>query len=102
VSNEPLYGDMPIQALAKFLKQVPEDYTVYQLWSHFGSFLARYYGGEHGEMPVDPKVVDALVQSFKDEGHSGYSHAVVTQLIMEYLSGKMSQKDRDTVKELKK
>lgn len=100
--DQPLYGDMPIQALAKFMNQIPEDYTVYQLWSHFGAFLAQYYGGRHGEKSVDQKVVDALIKSYEDEGHSGYSHGVVTQQIMEYLSGMMSQKDKDKVKELRK
>ena len=101
MSKEPMYGDMPIQALAKFLNVIPEDFPLYRLWAHFGAFLSQYYGGKHGELPVDQKVVDLMIKSYEDEGHSGYSHAVVTQIIMEYLSGQMSQEQKDKVKELR-
>lgn len=105
-----LYGDLPIKATADFLDQIPKDTNLYQVWIYFGKFLDKYYS-EHcfdivNDKPVlwehDPKVVDALVKSYKDQGHSGYSHGVVTQEIMHYLSGQMLEEKRDKIKGLQK
>lgn len=102
VSDEPLYGDMPIQALSKFLDTLPKEHSVTEFWRDFGGFLSQYYGGKHGEEKPNQTTIDAMLKAYSDEGHSGYSNLVVTQLIMEYLSGQMSDEDKAKLKELRK
>lgn len=97
-----LYGDLPIKATADFLSKIPEGVGVTKVWAYFGKFLEEYYT-EHPikEYDLDTSVIKKLVQSYKDQHHSGYSHLVVTQMIMEYLSGKMSEEDKEQIKKLR-
>lgn len=99
-----LYGDLPLQAVADFMKRIPEGLSHTQMWVCYGKFLDQYYT-EHDmsdtKLNAQP-IVDDLLESYKNQHHSGYSHLVATQAIMEYLSGKMSDEDRAKVKEAMK
>lgn len=92
-----LYGKLPLIAVKDFLKQIPEDFTVYQLWSHFGEFLKRYYGDNENHK-IDETVMQRLQDSYKNQHHSGYSHGVATQAIMQYLGGQFDDEDKEFVK----
>ena len=98
-----LYGDLPLKATADFMSKIPEGTSITKVWAYFGKFLEQYYT-EHPikEYDLDKSIIQKLVQSYKDQNHSGYSHLVVTQMIMEYLSGKMSEEEKEQIKKLRK
>ena len=92
-----VYGSLPIDATKKIVDIANKhDLTLQEFWSAFGKFMLKYYN--HG---VDKKKINSatkdMLKSYKDEHHSGYSHLVVTQCIMEFLSGKMSNKNKEKV-----
>lgn len=98
--EEQLYGKMPLIATGKFLKQIPQEFKVYELWAHFGEFLKRYYG-DNEKIKINEEVIQKLLKSFEDEHHSGYSHGVVSQTIMKYLAGDMDDEDKEFVRRVR-
>ena len=95
-----LYGKMPLVATADFLKQMPRDYKIYKIWVHFGEFLKRYYGDSEN-IKIDEQVIQKLLKSYEDQHHSGFSHGVVTQAIMQYLGGAFDDEDKEFVRSAK-
>lgn len=92
-----LYGDLPIQATKEIVDIANKyDLSLNEFWSAFGKFLLKYYNFGVDKKKIDSATKDML-KSYKDQHHSGYSHLVVTQCIMEFLSGKMNDKDREKV-----
>ncbi len=99
-NSEPLYGDLPIRALTKLNKiWKKHDLSLYELWVSWGMFLTQYYQ-MHEKLDQEKlaRAVADIKQSYSDEGHSGYSHMVVTQLVMKYLSGEMSEEEKEKIK----
>lgn len=93
-----LYGKMPLEATADFLNQFPPELKAMKMWAYFGEFLKQYYGED---IVLDQKIVDRLIQSYKNQNHSGYSHGVVTQAIMQYLGGTMDDEDKEYIRSLR-
>lgn len=92
-----LYGNMPIQATREIVDIANKHHlTLQEFWSAFGKFMLKYYNYGVDKKKINSATKDML-KSYEDQHHSGYSHLVVTQCIMEFLSGKMTDKNRKKV-----
>jgi len=93
-----LYGDMPITATKEIVDIWKNDnLKLYEVWASLGKFLYDYYGKDENKKVID-KAAGLMNEAYINQHHSGGSHGVVTQCIMEYLSGKMSEKEKRIIK----
>lgn len=86
-----LYGDIPLKAAGDLVKIIEtKDPNAVQFWAYFGKFLYEQYK----EKDFDHTITDQLLREFSSQNHSGGSHGVMIQTLMEFLSGKMTEEDK--------
>ncbi len=93
-----LYGDMT-PLVGAIMAKLPKETTAVQAWAYFGKFLHEYFGDFES---IDQKVVDQMIEEIKSQNHSGGSIGVITQELFLYLSGRMTDEQREVIRECKK
>ena len=94
-----LYGDMTPH-VGQIMKHFPKDAGALEVWAYFGKFLFDFF--EDWSKEFDQKVVDKMVEEINSQNHSGGSIGVITQELFLYLSGRMTDKQREVVKDCRK
>ena len=90
-----LYGNRTLTAAGEIFNHIPKE-NVLGYWAYFGKFVYEQFKDEIKD--EDPKVVEKMLHTIKDQNHSGGSIGVVIQDMFEYLGGTMDDKQKEIVK----
>ena len=95
--EDQLYGKLPLLAVKDFLKQMPADWKTTKKWIHTFEAIKQYYQ-KYEKNTIDQEVIKKLVESYENQNHSGSSHGVATQAILQYFGGVFDKEDKEFVK----